>query len=108
MPKGTNKVRFHILSWHVRRANRGAAIIHLKKIKMSIKEQIITYLHTCQPEEQGPTEIGLGIGKSYNAASSSVYPALKQLCEQKIVGKTAAKKYFLLSRFNIIPLDHEQ
>lgn len=40
MPKGTNKVRFHILSWHVRRANRGAAIIHLKNITMNNEQRL--------------------------------------------------------------------
>lgn len=56
---------------------------------MTIKEKVLSYLKE-HPQGMGPTEIGLGIGKDYDTASSAVTPALRQLVNQGLVERVVS------------------
>ena len=52
-----------------------------------IKDQVLNYLSR-HNQGKTPTDIGLGIGKNYNSASSSVCPSLKSLVNEGLVTKS--------------------
>jgi hypothetical protein len=47
-----------------------------------IKEQVLDFLIKTPFEGKTPTQIGIGIGKSYSSASASVAPCLKFLIKE--------------------------
>ena len=67
---------------------------------MSIKDQIIQFLEK-NPGWHTPTQIGMGIGKPYNSASSSVSQPLKNLEAVGTVERQVRVPYRVLYRIII-------